>query len=43
MSTSDEAFTQEVLDAIKEAKQISSDTSVPGYTNMEDLKKALEE
>lgn len=41
MSTS--LYTQEVLDAIAEAKGISHDPSVPGYTNMGDLKRALEE
>ena len=30
-------------DAMVEAKRISSDPNVPGYTNMEDLKKALDE
>lgn len=36
-------YSQEVLDAMAEATRISRDPSVPGYTNMEDLKRALEE
>ncbi|MDY3035456.1 MAG: hypothetical protein SOS22_04480 [Absicoccus sp.] len=35
--------TDKLLEAAKEAKQISRDPNVPGYTNMDDLKKALEE
>ena len=31
-----------VLTAMEEARRISKDSSIPGYTSMEDLKKALE-
>lgn len=36
-------YSQKVVDAMIEAKSISRDSDVPGYTNMDDLKKALEE
>lgn len=32
----------DLLDAMAEAKRISNDPSVPGYTNMDDLKYSLE-
>ncbi len=35
-------YSKELLDAANEAKCISRDPDVPGYTSMEDLKKALE-
>ena len=31
------------MDAMSEAKRISRDPEVPGYANMDDLRKALEE
>lgn len=34
-------YNQETLEAMKEAKQISKDNSVKGYTDMEELKKTL--
>lgn len=36
-------YSQKVLDAFSEAKRISRDPDVPGYTSMDDLKKALDE
>lgn len=36
-------YSQEVMDAMAEALRISRDPEVPGYTNMDDLRKALEE
>ena len=36
-------YSKKVLDAMSEAKRISHDPDVPGYSSMEDLKKALEE
>jgi len=36
-------YSRTVLDAMDEAKRISHDPDVPGYTSMTDLKKALEE
>ena len=36
-------YTQRTLDAIDEARRISRDPDVRGYTNMDDLRKALEE
>lgn len=36
-------YTQELLNAAAEAKRISHDPEIPGYTSMTDLKKALEE
>lgn len=36
------AYKKNLLDAIAEAERISEDDSIPGYTNMEDLKKELE-
>lgn len=36
-------YSKELLNAVDEAKRISRDPNVPGYTNMDDLKKALEE
>lgn len=35
-------YSQKVIDAASEAKRISRDPDVPGYTSMADLKKALE-
>ena len=35
-------YSKELLDAAEEAKCMSRDRDVPGYTSMEDLKKALE-
>ncbi|MCR5694885.1 MAG: type II toxin-antitoxin system RelB/DinJ family antitoxin [Clostridia bacterium] len=35
-------YSQKTLDAMAEAKRISSDSSVPGYSSMEELKEALE-
>lgn len=35
-------YSQELLDAAAEAKRISRDPDVPGYSSMDDLKKALE-
>ena len=35
-------YNQSVLDAMAEARKISRDPNVPGYTSMEDLKAALE-
>ena len=36
-------YNQATLDALEEARRISRDPSVKGYTSMEELKKALEE
>jgi DNA-damage-inducible protein J len=36
-------YSETVIDAMDEARRISRDPDVPGYTNMERLKKALEE
>ena len=36
-------YSQKTLDAMAEAKRISSDASVKGYSSMEDLKAALDE
>lgn len=36
-------YNQRVLDAMEDAKRISRDPDVKGYTTMADLKKALEE
>lgn len=36
-------YTQRTLDAMNEARRISRDPDVRGYTNMDDLRKALEE
>lgn len=36
-------YTQRTLDAMDEARRISHDPDVRGYTNMDDLRKALEE
>ena len=36
-------YSQKVLDAASEARRISHDSDVPGYTSMDDLRKALEE
>ena len=36
-------YTQRILDAMDEARRISRDPDVRGYTNMDDLRKALEE
>ena len=36
-------YNQATLDAMEEARRISRDPSVKGYTSMEELKKALEE
>lgn len=35
-------YSNELLSAADEAKRISRDPDVPGYTSIEDLKKALE-
>ena len=35
-------YNQSVLDAMAEARKISRDPSVPGYTNLDELKAALE-
>ena len=35
-------YSKELLSAADEAKRISRDPDVPGYTSMEDVKKALE-
>ena len=35
-------YNQSALDAMAEARKISRDQNVPGYTSMEDLKAALE-
>ena len=36
-------YTQRTLDAMDEARRISREPDVRGYTNMDDLRKALEE
>lgn len=36
-------YNQRTLDAMEEARRISRDPDIVGYTNMEELKKALEE
>lgn len=36
-------YSRKVLEAMMEAKSISRDPDVPGYTNMDELRKALEE
>lgn len=36
-------YNQKTLEAMAEAKRISHDSNIKGYTNMEELKKALEE
>lgn len=36
-------YTQRTLNAMDEARRISRDPDVKGYTNMDDLRKALEE
>lgn len=36
-------YSRKVIDAMIEAKSISHDPNIPGYTNMDELKKALEE
>ena len=36
-------YTQRTLDAMDEARRISRDPDVRGYTNMDDLRKALED
>ena len=36
-------YSQKVLDVMSEARRISRDPDVSGYTNMDDLRKALEE
>ena len=36
-------YSQRTLDAMDEARRISHDPDVKGYTNMNDLRKALEE
>jgi DNA-damage-inducible protein J len=35
-------YNQETIDAIEEARRISKDPDVKGYTSMKELKKALE-
>lgn len=37
------AYSQKTLDAMAEARQISCDPDIKGYTSMEDLKRALED
>ena len=37
------AYSQKTLDAMAEARQISRDPDIKGYTSMEDLKRALED
>lgn len=36
-------FNQETLDAMEEARRISRDPQIKGYTSMDELRKALEE
>ena len=36
-------YSQKTVDAMDEARRISSDPNVKGYTSMDDLRKALEE
>lgn len=36
-------YNQKTLDAMAEARQISRDPSIKGYSSMEELKKALED
>ncbi len=36
-------YSHKVMDAMMEAKSISRDPDIPGYTNMDELRKALEE
>ncbi|MBR0411725.1 MAG: type II toxin-antitoxin system RelB/DinJ family antitoxin [Eubacterium sp.] len=36
-------YNQKTLDAMAEARRISSDPDIKGYTSMEELKKALED
>ena len=36
-------FNKKTLDAMEEARRISSDSSVPGYYTMDELKAALDE
>lgn len=36
-------YNQHILDAMDEARRISRDPDVKGYTNMDELRKALEE
>lgn len=36
-------YSQRTLDAMEEARHISRDPDIPGYTNMDELRKALEE
>lgn len=36
-------YSQAMIDAMDEAQRISKDPSVPSYTNIADLKRALEE
>ena len=35
-------YSKQTLQAISEARHISKDSSVPGYTSMEELKETLE-
>lgn len=35
-------YSRELLDAAGEARRISRDPNVPGYTDLDDLKRALE-
>lgn len=37
------SYSKKVIEAMEEARSISRDPDVPGYTSMEDLKRALEE
>lgn len=41
--TEEQQYSSKVLAAAEEARLISRDPQVPGYTDMEALKKALEE
>ena len=36
-------FNQETIDAMEEARRISRDPQIKGYTSMDELRKALEE
>ena len=36
-------YNQRTLDAMEEARRISRDPDIPGYTNMDELRKALED
>lgn len=36
-------YSERTIEAMKEARRISRDPSIPGYNSMEELRKALEE